>query len=405
MGRAPGIESEPMEPLLIDNDAVHEVAAEIRHSGACALDLEFVSESRYVPVLGLVQVAWGDPENPRVAAADPLATDVEPLTDLVADSEVEVVLHAFQGDLSLLWDRFRVSGRRVVDSQVAAAFLGIGDQVGFTKLVAHTVGEELDKGSQFTDWLRRPLSAEQLRYALDDVRYLLPAWAELERRLRERGRLAWVKEESERLAGEAAQRPEPEEVYRKIGGWNRLKPRALGSLRALAAWREKEALTSNTPPSWLLPDRTVLELARRPPRDVGGLDRVRGVKKGVARRHGRDIVKALHRGSRDPGQVEPPPRPLSGKGQTWASLLSGLIQARCREAEVAPRFVGARADAEALVRWWMNGGRTEGKTEPPLPLLRGWRRELVGEEALAWLAGDIALAADPDAESGVRVVR
>jgi len=390
--------------VLADGDAIREVAEEIREHGACALDLEFVSESRYVPELGLVQVAWGDPDRPRVAAADPLAADVEPLVDLVADPNVRVVIHAAQGDLSLISDRFGRTGRRVVDSQIAAAFLGIGDQVGFTKLVSHTVGEELDKSSQFTDWLRRPLSTDQVRYALDDVRYLWPAWTELERRLLRMGRLEWVEEESERLAREAAHRPPPQEAYRKIGGWNRLKPRGLGALRALARWREEEALASNTPPSWLLPDRTVLELARRPPRDVAGLERVRGVKRGVVQRHGRDILQVLQRGSSDPTEVERPPRPLPGKGQTWASLLSGLIQARCREADVAPRFVGARADAEALVRWWMNGQR-EGRVEPDLPLLRGWRRDLVGEEALAWLAGEIALAADPDAESGVRVVR
>jgi len=392
--------SADLRPLTRNRD-IRTVTDDVRAVGVCALDLEFVSESRYVPELGLVQVAWGDPARPQVAAADPLAADVEPLLGLVSDPQVEVAIHAFQGDLSLISDRFGVEARTVVDTQIAAAFLGVGDQVGFTTLVERTVGAELDKGAQFTDWLRRPLSDEQLRYALDDVRYLLPAWAALRRRLADRGRLDWVREESDRLAREAARRRPPEETYRKIGGWHRLDPRQLGALRALAAWREEEALAANTPPAWLLPDRTLLELARRPPEDLKSLRRVRGVKGGVAHRHGAAILEALTRGAADPTDPERPPRPLSGQGKTWASLLSGLIQARCREAEVAPRFVGARADAEALVRWWIDGDR---QREPDLPLLTGWRRDLVGAEALAWLAGDIALAADGDAESGVRVV-
>lgn len=387
--------------LLTEDEEIRAAAQAVRRRGLCTLDLEFVSESRYVPDLGLVQVAWGDPESPETALADPLAANVEPLVALVADLGVEVVIHASQGDLSLLADRFGIEGRRVMDSQIAAAFLGVGDQVGFTTLVERTVGVELDKGAQFTDWLRRPLSDEQLRYALDDVRYLLPAWVELQRRLEQRGRLEWVREESARLARDAARRLPPEEVYRKVGGWNRLKGRQLGALRALAAWREEEALASNTPPAWLLPDRTLQELARRSPKDPGALGRMRGIKAGVARRHGRAILEALDQGAKNPPDAERPPRPLPGKGQTWASLLSGLIQARCREAEVAPRFVGARADAEALVRWWIEGSRDD---EPDLPLLRGWRRALVGEEALAWLAGEIALTADAEAESGVRVV-
>lgn len=385
---------------VTDPQGVVRLATEIRSAGRFTLDLEFVSESRYVPELGLVQVAWGEAERPRVAAVDPVATDAEPLVSLVADPQVEVVLHAGQGDLSLLADRYGLRGRGVVDSQIAAAFLGLGDQVGYTGLMETLLGVELDKASQFTDWLRRPLSEEQLRYALDDVRYLHTAWRELERRLRERGRLEWVREESERLAETAARRLEPEEVYTKIGGWKRLHPKQLGALRALAAWRERRALEGNTPPSWLLPNRTVLELARRPPRKVDALAKVRGVKGRTVDRYGEEILQALREGQERPVRSEGRHRGLSEKGRTWASMVSGLIQARCREADVAPRFVGARADAETLVHWWVYGERDR---EPELPLLAGWRRELVGAEVLAWLAGEIALAADGETESGVRV--
>jgi len=372
-------------PLLTRTSDIQDVAEAIRQQGTCAFDLEFVSESRYVPVLGLVQVAWGDPESPEVAAADPLAAEVEPLVELVAAPEVEVAIHAAQGDLSLLADRFGVEGRAVVDTQVAAAFLGLGDQVGYTALVEETVGVELDKGAQFTDWLRRPLSERQLRYALDDARHLLPAWNELAWRLEARGRLEWVRQESERLAREAAERPEPKQMYQRIGGWQRLDPRQLGALRALAAWREEEALASNTPPSWLLTNRAVLELARRPPKGRKDLARTKGVKGDTARQHGREILEVLARGAEEPLEARRPPAKLSGEDKSRAKAISQLIRERCREVDVAPRFVGTRADAEALVRWWTNGDRQD---EPDLPLLSGWRRELVGEEALAALRYD-----------------
>lgn len=377
------------------------VAEEIRTAGRFSLDLEFVSESRFIPELGLVQLAWGSPEAPRVAAVDPLAVDPRPVLELVADPAVETILHAAQGDLSLLAQRFDLAGRRVLDAQIAAGFLGLGDQIGYTGLVQELFGVTLDKGPQFTDWLRRPLSAEQMRYALDDVRYLLPAWVELERRLAERGRLAWVEEESARLAETAARPLSPEDAYLRVRGWERLRPQQLGALRQLAAWRLREAVTSNRPPSWILKDRSMVELARKPPRDPRGLSEVRGVRDSTVSRYGEEILAALRSGGEGslPGRSRQ--KPLPQRARTWAVLVAGLVQARCREAGVPHRFVGSRDDVESLVRWWMD---TDREREPSLELLQGWRRELAGEAALDWLAGRAAIAVARDSESGIRLL-
>jgi ribonuclease D len=390
-----------MERPIHQTSQVLAVAEGIAEAGLFALDLEFVSESRYVPELGLVQVAWGDPERPQVAAIDPLAVDPRPVLDLVAREGVVTVLHSAQGDLSLIGDRFAIEARGLVDSQIAAAFVGVGDQIGYTGLVESLLQVSLDKGAQFTDWLRRPLSDEQLRYALDDVRYLLPAWKELEGRLKKRGRLAWVKEESARLARQAARRPPPEEAYRKVKGRQKLRPRQLGALREVASWREKEALTSNLPPSWLIQDRVLVELARRPPRDLKQLAASRGIKSRTLDRHGREILEALRRGAEGPEETEPRQRPLPQHAQTWSTVLSGLVEARCREAGIAPRFVGTRGDHERLVRWWVEGDRGQ---EPDLGLLQGWRRELAGQAVLDWLEGQIAVAIDPSSDSGIVLV-
>ena len=387
---------------VTDAGTVRSIAAEIRSAGTFALDLEFLSESRYVPELCLVQVGWGDPEAPQVAAIDSHAAPVEPVLELVADAGVETVLHSAQADLALLGSRFGVAGQGIVDTQIAAAFLGLGDQVGYGNLVEQLTGVALDKGAQFTDWCRRPLSDEQLRYALDDVRYLPGLWRTMRRRLVELDRLAWVEEESARLAEDWAERTPPEDLYKRVRGWERLDDAGRAAVRELAAWREREALASNRPPQWLLKDASLLEVARRRPSNAHELGAIRGVSADTVRRYGNAILDAA--GRRELPVPEAPPRHprLPGRAKGWGSLVLGLIHARCREDDVAPRFVASRADADALVRWFHDSGGEA--PEPDLPLLAGWRRALAGQAALDWLAGQTAIAADPDSESGLRLV-
>jgi ribonuclease D len=398
---------------LVDEAAgVAELAREIRGAGAFAIDLEFVSEDRYVPELALVQVAWGDPAAPEVAAVDPLAADVRPLFDLVADPSVEVIAHAARQDLGLLTTTYAVTARGFVDTQIAASFAGLPDQIGYARLVQQLFGVALDKGPQHTDWRRRPLSDRQLRYALDDVRHLSAAWAALRTRLEARGRLAWAREESQRLAESVVQRRPPEELYRHVGGWLALKGAALSILRELAAWREREALTSNTPPSWIAADPVLLELARRAPREPGDLTRVRGVSAATARRHGEAILAAVAAAGGRPLDIETA-RPLGNRAQAQAAMVTAIVQARCSEADVPIRLVGGRSDAEALVAWCEESRATEGagpaesapEADRAVPiLLEGWRFEVAGRHAIAWLRGETALAADPRAPGGLRSI-
>jgi len=388
--------------LVVDADDVAAIAADIERLGWFALDLEFMTEGRYIAELSLVQVGWGDSGRPRVAAVDPLAVDPRPLIDLAGSEDVDVIIHSAQADLALIGSAFNVHGRRVFDTQIAAAFLGMGEQIGYGPLVEQMAGVRLDKGSQYTEWSRRPLSDDQLRYALDDVRYLPAAWRELRTRLDARGRLAWVEEECGLLADTWAARTPPEEMYRRVHGWNGLKRRAVGALRAVAAWREQEALRANRPPSWLLNDRSLLELVRRPPRTLDDLAEVRGLGEGVIQRYGATILEAVARGIEDPPELDEQAPRLPNLGQAWPAILSGIVQARCREAEIASRFVATRRDIDDLIAWWLVGDRRE---EPNLPLLRGWRRALAGGDLLDWLRGDTTVAVDPTSEAGVRIGR
>jgi ribonuclease D len=377
-----------VKPPVTDPQEVAAIAAGIAAAGSFALDLEFVSESRYVPDLCLVQVGWGDPADPEVAAVDPRATDPAPLFTLVEDPAVETVLHSAQGDLALLGNRYDVVGRQIVDTQIAAAFLGLGDQVGYAGLVEQLNGVVLDKASQFTDWCRRPLTPEQLRYALDDVRYLPGAWLRMRDDLAARGRLAWVETESARVAADAASRLPPEECYRKVRGWERLDDEGRAAVRALAAWRERLALDGNKPPQWLLKDAVLVDVARRRPRGRDQLAEVKGIGRDALRRHAADILAAV--AERDAAPPAPPrSQRLPRAARDWGSQLLEQVRERCREAEVAPRFVATRADVDELVHWWVESGAAGGG-EPEMALLTGWRRDLVGQGALDWLAAQAA---------------
>lgn len=359
-----------------------------------AFDIEFVSEGRFIPELSLLQVAWGPVESPHVAAIDFLAVGrdgIQPLFALLEDPAIEVVAHSARQDLGLLATRYQVSVAGLWDTQIAAAFAGLGEQIGCAKLVQGLTGGKLDKSQQFTAWLTRPLTARQVRYALDDVRYLPAVWAELRRRLVELGRLEWVREESARLAAGVGPPGPPEVAYQDVKGWRNLGGAALGSLRALAAWRLEQALAENKPMSWIVPDRAMLELCRRGPESVRELRAVRGVGEGTARRYGVAMLAAMAEGAKAPPPA-PPPRSdgLSPRAQVWSAVISSLVQARCLAANIAPRLVGARDDAETLAAWFDSGDRAR---EPDVELLTGWRRELAGEAVLAWLQGRSVIAA------------
>ncbi len=384
---------------MTDEAVVEAIADDIYDAGQFCLDLEFMTEGRYVAELSLVQVSWGDPESPEVRAIDPLAVPVDAIVELVQDPTTETIVHAAQADLALLSARFNARADALIDTQVAAAFLGFGDQIGYANLVERLSDVVLDKGAQFSQWSKRPLSAEQLSYALDDVRYLPDLWHRMRSELERRGRLDWVTDECARLADGWAQRSLPEEMYRRVRGWNGLKPRAQGALREVAAWREQRSLEQNRPPSWLINDRTLLELCRTPPRDERELVDVRGLGKGMAERHGSVLLDLIARGQADP----PPPRPPSARlpdiGEAWPAILRGLVQARCQEMAVAPRFVATRADIDAVIAWWLVGDHSQ---EPDVPLLRGWRRELAGGDLLDWLSGRTTIVADRS-EAGIRI--
>jgi ribonuclease D len=362
------------------------LAERARATGRLGIDTEFMPEGRYRPLLCLVQVAVGD----EVVVLDPLADmgDPRPLAGVLADPAVEVVLHAGRQDVAILRREWRTSFTSVFDTQVAAGFAGHSAQAGYTGLLHDVLKIRLGKSASFTRWDARPLTPEQVRYAREDVEHLLPLADELQRRLSGRGRLDWAREECQAIAGATDER-DPDEVWRRLPRVSALDPRSRAVARELAAWRERTAAAEDRPVGAVVRDPTVVELAKRQPRTPKELAAIRGAGPDVVRRRARDILEVVER-----GRAAPPQR-LDDTERLSTDLVDGpvialaeaLVRARAQEAGLAYELIAARADLAPIVV-----AVRRGRPEPDVRTLRGWRRELVGEELLDLLAGRRSLA-------------
>jgi ribonuclease D len=271
------------------------------------------------------------------------------------------------------------------DTQIAAMVCGFGDSVGYETLISRLAGARVDKSSRFTDWSARPLTERQLVYALSDVTHLRPAYEKLKRKLARTGREHWLEEEIAVLTDPATYRVEPEE------SWKRLKvrtdkPRFLAILKEISAWREREAQRKDLPRSRILRDEALLEIASHAPTTVDDLARTRGLGRSVAEgRWGTEMLAAVERGIATPVADCPTgePRVELPPGLTpIVELLRVLLKMKCEDEEVASKLVANSGDLEAIA----------ADDDAPVTALKGWRRELFGEAALALKHGRLALA-------------
>ncbi len=369
-----------------------ELCEQLRDSPRLALDTEFVGEESFVPKLELIQVA-----TERTAAIiDFPAVRSEGTLDgfweIVCDSRIQKVVHAGRQDLDL----FAVHAGRIpkpfFDTQIAAAMVGFGPQVAYANLVQRVHGKRLDKAHTFTNWSARPLSHDQLAYALEDVTFLLAIHDHLHTRLSNLGRLQWADEEFSRLEGVVGEaRREPEERYQRIRGWDQLKPKSAAVLRELAAWREGEAKRRNVPRSRVVRDEVLLQLARHPPRHQDELRKVRGLHVSEIDRHGESILGAIQTALALPSSAWPAlpkERKPESESNGFVELLQAIVKARALEKEIAPTLLATTADLQELV-----DAKTDRSTLD-LPLLKGWRRIVVGELLLDALDGKVAFTVD-----------
>ena len=349
-----------------------------------AVDTEFMRERTYWPKLCLAQVAG--PE--EAAAIDALAEgiDLAPLDELMANPKVIKVFHAARQDLEIFYLRMNKVPTPLFDTQVAAMVCGHGEAASYETLATKLAKAKIDKSSRFTDWSRRPLSERQITYALSDVTHLRVVYEKLRQQLEKTDRLSWIAEEMSVLNDPATYRADPELA------WRRLKPRGasprlLGVLKEVAAWRERTAQRIDIPRQRLIRDEQLLEIASHAPKTMEELALTRGLGRGFAEGwQGREIMEAIER-ARNVPEAELPtrdrhPEQLRAPGAV-VDLLRTLLRLKAEEAGVAARLV---ANADELDR--LAAGKRDA------PVLRGWRNEVFGRDAVDLIEGRLALALD-----------
>ena len=380
------------------------LAAQAADQRRLAIDTEFVSERRYQALLCLAQVAVRDPGAPegvRTEVLDPLEGELDfaPLARVLADPGIEVIVHAGRQDVAILRRTWRTEVRNLFDTQVAAGFLGLGNQEGYESLVRKVTGVRLQGAEGFTRWDQRPLSRQQLEYAADDTRMLIGLGDELERRLSERGRLDWAREECRALE-EASDDRSPERIYDRLPRLGRLNDRGRAVALELVIWREDVARGMDRPASFVLPDQALIELARRAPGDRRGLEQIRGLPPQTLHRRGEQLVEVLDRGRRR----EPPPAPSEPPRRDPAdaplvALAQALVRHRSMESGVAVELIATQAELVSLV-----SALRRGEDGDHLRVARGWRHALVGEELRELVAGRRTLSVGPDGRLRVNPV-
>jgi ribonuclease D len=348
------------------------------------IDTEFLRETTYYPLLCVAQLASSD----EAVVVDALATDIDlaPFFELMANPGVLKVFHAARQDIEIVWHRANIIPHPIFDTQVAAMVLGHGESISYDQLVQRITGDTLDKSLRFTDWTRRPLSAAQVAYAVSDVTHLRDVYLALMADLGRRGRADWMMDEMEVLTSPDTYRAEPERAWLRLKTRAR-KPKELAVLIEVAAWREREAQTRDVPRQRVLKDETIGDIAIQQATTPERLAGLRSLPKGFERsKWGESILVAVHRGlERDPRTLPRIERPKSApNGAATVELLKVLLRMTSERHGVAAKVIATVDDLDQIA----------ADDEADVPALKGWRRELFGEKALALKHGQLALAVE-----------
>ncbi len=360
-----------MQPIVTTSAALAELAAHLAAQPRVGLDTEFLRERTYRAQLCLVQLS----SLTLAACVDPLTlSELAPLARVLTSVTVLKVMHASRQDLEVLLPLAGLT-HPVFDTQIAASLTGLPAQIGYAELVRRLLGRELPKSHTRTDWSRRPLSPEQLTYALDDVHYLLPLAEHLQEELTRLGRLDWLQEELAELADPGALSTAPEMAWLRLKGLRDLDAGRARLARALAAWRERSAIEHNRPRGWILDEAVLREIVLQVPRTLEALEAIPQMPPGLVKRRGAELLACVAA-----ADLPEPPPPLAGRARPdpakmlLIKKLSGIAQTAASELGLAPEVLATRRDLEQLA-----AGARDGA------VLHGWRRAVLGEQLLAAL--------------------
>jgi len=370
--------------IITDNAELAAFCKKLAKEEFITIDTEFLREKTYYPKLCLVQLSGADKD---ARAIDPLVKgiDLTPLFDLLQNKDVLKIFHASRQDLEIFYNLMGCVVTPIFDTQVAAMVCGYGDAISYEKLVKSISGAKIDKSSQFTNWSLRPLSDKQLEYALGDVTHLCDVYHDLRKQLKKSKRCRWVTMEEEILNNPATYKNDPREAWKRIK-IRSPKPRSLAILRELAALRERQAQKCNIPKNWVVRDDTLADMAGQAPRDKKSLKKIRNVSKEFANGKFSDqILKAIETALASPKESWPIPvkkKTLLPHAIVIIDILKMLLKIESTEHGVAPKIIASAKDLEAIAL----------DDDADVLALKGWRREIFGEDALAIKHGKIAIA-------------
>ncbi|WP_343314402.1 ribonuclease D [Brucella sp. BE17] len=369
--------------LITTTEALEEAVSALSKSDFVTVDTEFIRETTFWPELCLIQMA--SPEQTALVDALAPGLDLAPFFRLMGDEKVVKVFHAARQDIEIVYHLGGLVPSPIFDTQVAAMVCGYGDSVSYDQLVQKITGQQIDKSSRFTDWRRRPLSDKQLDYALADVTHLRDVYLHLQQELAKEGRSDWVNEEMAVLKAVETYDLHPDDAWRRVKARVR-KPMELAIVKAVAAWREREARERNVPRGRVIKDDTIAEIATQQPRDAEALGRLRTIPKGWERSsQAQGLVTAIQTALAIPKEDLPklPKQSNAPEGSAAASeLLKVLLKIVAEEHGVAAKIIANSDDIDKIA--------AEGENAN-VAALQGWRRDVFGQKALDLILGKIGV--------------
>ncbi len=366
--------------LIATNEALADYCDRISDASYCAIDTEFVREKTYYPLLSLIQIAT---EN-HMACIDPLAiADFSPFVELLQNPDIVKVFHSPDQDLEVLYQQYGTVPAPVFDTQLAAAVLGFTHQISYAELVFNITGVQLEKKHTRADWSRRPLSSSELDYAMDDVRYLLPVYRQLNQSLRDKNRYSWIEQDLANLSIASNYQIDTDNLWKRLKGIQKLKGLELQIAHDLSIWREKVAQQKNRPKRWIAADDWIIEIARKNPADLSELNSIKAIPEKALTRNGKAWLELVSEaGTVDACRWPDPHRPkkLDAGQQALADCLMALCREIALENNIALATLVTRRDIDSLI---LNRKASR--------LAHGWHFEIAGQQLLEFIHGQSSI--------------
>ncbi len=366
--------------FITDQTDLIQICNTLKQGDWFTLDTEFMRERTYYTELCLIQVANDD----VIACIDPFEVDdLEPLAELLYDPEITVVFHAAFQDLEIFVNLWGKVPSPIFDTQVAATLAGHGDQIGYANLVNVLTGIHVDKGQSRTDWKRRPLKAEQIDYAANDVTHLRDVYRILKTDLEDKGRMSWLDADIAILTDLKRFQNDDLSMWKKVKGTDRLRPQQIGVIQALAAWREATARTKNRPRQWILKDANLVDMARQMPSNHTALSEIRSLPERTLEQYSQELLNLLNTAAKQDVQLEKPQRkaPPTAEQQAIGDLLMAALRIIGNTENISPGALASRKDIHAFM-----DHPAESK------IMQGWKRTVIGEPLQKLLKGKTTLS-------------